>query len=233
MALFPLFIDLNGKKCIFVGGGNVAARKIEALLPFNPEIVVISPETDSRIKEFANEGKLTIISRTYYRGDLAGAFMAVAAASDRRINDEAYNEAVKEGIYINVADSPEKCTFTFPAVVKRDEIVIGISTSGSYPALSKRIRQMVEGVLPEDLGRVAAVLQKFRRKALEEIGDWENRRKFINRALEEALGIEISSTEDDLSGKIQKIFEVYSDEKSNQGGNKGKQTGSGTDQPCD
>ncbi|MGI6776955.1 MAG: precorrin-2 dehydrogenase/sirohydrochlorin ferrochelatase family protein [Acetivibrionales bacterium] len=184
MAVFPLFIDLSGKKCVVVGGGNVAERKIETLLRFNSRVIVISPETSKRINELDMEGRVSVIKDVYTKEYLDGAFLVIAATSDRVLNDRIHYDCTERNIFVNVADNPEKCTFVFPSVVKRGNLVIGISTSGGYPLLSKKVREEIEQILPQNFQDIVEALEEIREKALEKIDDPERRKEFLKSVLD-------------------------------------------------
>ncbi len=162
MAMFPMYVDLKGKQCVIVGGGEVASRKAEILLRFEAVVNVIAPELCSSILELHEQGFLKIQKSTYSQDNIEGAFLVVAATSSTQVNELVYNDAVKSNIPVNVVDDPEKCTFIFPAVVKRGPLTIGISTSGVYPALSKKIRKISEEVFPETYSQMLEMLADFR-----------------------------------------------------------------------
>ncbi len=188
MASFPFFIELKGKKCVVVGGGKVASRKIEILSKFNGDIVVISPEISDEIKVLKDSGKLVHINRCYQSSDIMGAFMVIAATSDTLVNDNVYTDAVNHGILVNVVDDPQRCTFLFPALVKRSDLVIGISTSGSYPTLSKKIRKKVDSMVNSNINEdVMSLLKEFRKKVIHEIEDNSLKAEILDRVIDEVV----------------------------------------------
>jgi len=226
MAVFPLFIDLKARKCVVAGGGKVASRKIQALVEFNAEIIVVSPSVTAYISELGRAGKLLHIQREYFEDDIEGAFLVIAATSDKQVNEKVYQDAVKKGIFVNIADNPEKCTFIFPSIVKRDELVIGISTSGSYPALSKSLRKKIEGLIEGKMNKnITGLLSECRKRAASQISSSDKRKEIINRILDEAVFCDDITDEKQMTEKIEGIFGEYGDEKGNQGWNPGKQTG--------
>ena len=221
MSAFPLFVDLKGRKCVVVGGGRIAARKIETLILFNAEIVVISPVITDKLLKLKNAGSLIHFEKGYSEGDLEGAFLAVAATPDRVLNERIADEAAAKNTFVNVADNPERCTFIFPSIVKKNDLVIGITTSGSYPAMSKRIRERI-GELLENLDEdVMKLLRECRQRASAEIRNEEIRTKLLNRILEEAV---FCKKESNRLQTVERIFcEVLKDEKTDQDRNEGKQ----------
>lgn len=213
MPFFPLFVDIKDKNCIFIGGGKVAARKIETLVEFGARIRVISPDAVETITKLNMENKLEYIKREYRDGDIEGAFLVFAATSDRDLNERVYQEAVRRNIFVNVADSPKECTFVFPSIISRHELVIGISTSGSYPALSKKIRMKIDEMLPQSTGDWFGVLKEYRKKAAEKIKDEEKRKRFLNELLD--MVIDSQDNRSDIEYKIKGLFEVYKNEEEN------------------
>lgn len=210
MSVFPLFIDLKNKKCVIIGGGKVATRKVETLIQFEAEIIVVSPEVSEQLQRQIEKGILKHVGRGYCETDIEGAFLVVASTSDRVVNEKIYYDALKQGIFVNVADSPDKCTFIFPSVVKRNDLVVGISTSGSYPVLSKYIRKKIDNMLPENFQEnVTEVIKKCRERALLEIENDDKRKEILNRILDEAVFAEKVTNIEELSEKIDIIFGEY------------------------
>lgn len=208
MAVFPLFVDLKGRKCIIVGGGKVAERKTETLLEFNTEIIIISPVVTERIQQLNKDNRLVVIEKNYSQEDLENAFIVVAATNDSKVNEKIYNDAVKNNIFVNVADSKERCTFVFPSIVKRDELVVGVSSSGNYPALSKKIREKIDSVIPRELGNMVKILKAFRTR-VKLLPDTDKRRELLNRIADEIVFNDEVETENQLENKLNNIFEEY------------------------
>lgn len=185
MAVFPLFTDLKDKRCVIVGGGPVACRKIEILLRFEAGIVVVAPEIHSSVIALAENHNIQIF-RTPYEGHfIDNAFLVVAATSDEGVNENVYIDAIKRNIPVNVVDDPEKCTFIFPSVIKRGALTIGISTSGVYPALSKRIRKITEDIFSEEYTGILDLLADFRLKVRKSSLEQPEREKLLGSVLDE------------------------------------------------
>lgn len=212
MALFPLFIDISGRKCVCIGGGNVAARKVQVLLEFDAHITVISPKTCKQLVELSSSGSVRIVEREYRTEDLEGAYLVIAATQDRGTNKQVHDDAVKRNILVNVADSPEECSFKFPSIVRREDLVIGITTSGSYPAFAKSARERIENLFPGYYGDALRLLKKFRNKVLHGISDPDKRRKVMEEMLKEVFQWGDNLTEELLSDKLNSIYEVYENE---------------------
>ncbi len=185
MAMFPMYVDLKGKQCLIVGGGEVAYRKAEILLRFDADITIVAPELCSSIIELNEQEKIIIHRRTYTENDIRGAYLVVAATSSTEVNELVYNDAVKNNIPVNVVDDPEKCKFIFPSVVKRGPLTIGISTSGAYPALSKKIRKISEEIFPETYSEIVEMLADFRSRVRKNSLTQPEKEKELRNVLEE------------------------------------------------
>ena len=162
MPYFPMFVNLEGKRVVVVGGGKVASRKVEKLLPFEPRIRVIAPKITHYIHSLAKEGKIELLKRRVRLKDLRDAFMVIVAVDDLRLQKKIYGFCVKMGIHCNAVDSPDFCTFLFPALVVRGNLVIGVSTSGKAPALSAGIRELIEKELPQNIEDLLSELEGLR-----------------------------------------------------------------------
>jgi len=185
MAVFPLFVELKEKKCVVVGGGGVALRKLEILLQFGANPIIVAPEMSSSIEELGCQGKISITKKEYSRQYIDGAFLVIAAASEREVNENVFRDAQQSNIPVNVADDPGKCTFIFPSVVKRGDLVIGISTSGKYPALSKKIRKTIEEVFPDEYSGILNLLADFRYKVRKGVANREQRERILRCVIDE------------------------------------------------
>jgi siroheme synthase, N-terminal domain len=163
MPVFPLFVELKGKRCVIVGGGKIASRKVEILLRFEAQLIIIAPEISNYILQLEESGKITIIRREYSEEDMTEASLVIAATSSKAVNERVYRDAVCRNIPVNVVDDPELCTFIFPSVVKRGALTIGISTSGEYPALSKKIRKITEAAFDEGYSEILELLADYRK----------------------------------------------------------------------
>lgn len=138
-AYFPMFVSLAGKKVLIVGGGRVAARRVETLLEFSCDITVVAPQAEERIVRWQEEGRLTWERRTFHPKDVSGAFFVIAAADDRAVNDSVAACCRAEQIIVNHAGDKAQCDFYFPGIVKKEQVVIGVTASGSDHGLVKKI----------------------------------------------------------------------------------------------
>jgi precorrin-2 dehydrogenase/sirohydrochlorin ferrochelatase len=173
MSLFPIFLKLAARPCVVVGAGNIAESKIESLLVAEARVTVIAPEALPRVREFAESGQLTWHQREYRHGDVAGAFLVVAATATAAVNRAVYAEATAADILCNAVDDPPFCDYYFPSVVRRGELQIAISTAGESPALAQRLRKEINAQLPLDTGEWLMELGRLRREvtAVEPVGE--------------------------------------------------------------
>jgi precorrin-2 dehydrogenase/sirohydrochlorin ferrochelatase len=160
---YPIcLIDLEKQRCVVIGGGKVAARKIAGLVLAGARVEVISPEIDPEIIEFASAGQALLKHRGYLPGDLQSAFLVIAATDDPGINQAVWEEARRCGALINVVDDPQHSNFIVPALVRRGELAIAITTGGSSPALARRMREQLEEQIGPEYGELAAILSELR-----------------------------------------------------------------------
>ncbi|HLM77194.1 MAG TPA: bifunctional precorrin-2 dehydrogenase/sirohydrochlorin ferrochelatase [Rubrobacteraceae bacterium] len=166
--LYPIFLDLEGKRCVVVGGGEVANRKARKLLQARAKVVVVSPEVKPELASMAAE----VRRRPYREGDLEGAFLVFAATDAREVNAVVAREARERGIPINVADKPSEGNFALPSVLRRGQLQVAVSTGGASPALARKIRQELEDAFGSEWAGVVESVRRARRdgrKAEEEL----------------------------------------------------------------
>ena len=151
--LYPIFARLEGLKIVVVGGGRVAQRKVESLLESGAEILVISPELTADLTKRFEQGEIKVLQRPYNKGDLADAWLVIAATGNKTIDEAISTEAKDNRILCNVVDDTQLCSFQVPSLLSQGNLQIAVSTGGASPALAKRIREKLEeefGVYYED-----------------------------------------------------------------------------------
>lgn len=141
---YPIFFNTQGKKCVVIGGGNVALRKIKSLLECRADITVISPKPRPEISKLSEERTIRLIERDYKASDLKDAVIAVVCTDTKKVNRKAADEARKAGALVNVADDPQRSDFIIPSFFRRGSLTLAVSTSGVSPALAKKIRAKLE-----------------------------------------------------------------------------------------
>ena len=161
---YPVFLDLKARPCVIVGGGEVAEHKAEGLLQCQARVTVISPEVTPGIRRRSDSGELQWLAREYAEGDLQGVFLAIAATDQPDVNKGVFEEAAKERVILNVVDNTPLCTFIAPAVVRRGDITVALSTGGASPALARKMREALEGSDLMEYAHVAGVLSQARKE---------------------------------------------------------------------
>ncbi|MGQ9629024.1 MAG: precorrin-2 dehydrogenase/sirohydrochlorin ferrochelatase family protein [bacterium] len=165
---YPAHLNLEGRLCAVVGGGRVAERKVRSLVDCGAKVVAISPKITPGIAELVKSGIIRHIDRAYREGDLRGAFLAIGATDDPQTNEAVAREARERGALANVVDAPALCDFIAPAVVRRGDLVIGISTGGKSPALARKIREELEEAFGPEYGIFLDILGEMRPEVMEE-----------------------------------------------------------------
>lgn len=184
---YPIFLDLENRHCVVIGGGVIAERKVRALLSAGAFVRLISPTCTKSISCLHAKGRIELLSRRYAEGDLKGASLVFAATGSDAVNSKVREEALRLGIPLNVADNPQLCDFIVPSIVKRDPILIAISTSGVLPMLSKKLRQEIGEKLPADYVKYARLVGAFRKFLLENVTDNRRRREIMKRLGQEPV----------------------------------------------
>jgi precorrin-2 dehydrogenase / sirohydrochlorin ferrochelatase len=141
---FPMFLKLEGRQVLVVGAGKVGEAKIGGLFDTGARIRVVALDATAAVRGWAAEGRIELELRAFSAEDLAGAFLAVVASSSRGLNEQIYAEAQRLGVLCNVVDVPDLCDFYYPAVVRRGDLQIAVSTAGQSPSLAQKIRQQLE-----------------------------------------------------------------------------------------
>jgi len=139
-----MFVKLAGRRCLVVGAGKVGEPKIGALIDTGARIRVVAIEASPAVREWARDGKIELEPRPFSAEDLDGIFLTVVATASSRLNESIYREAQRRGVLCNVVDVPEYCDFFYPAVVRRGDLQIAISTAGQSPSLAQKLRQQLE-----------------------------------------------------------------------------------------
>src|SRR4051812_39396117 len=176
-------LDLRARDCLVVGGGRVATEKVHGLLECEARVTVVAPRVDDELRRLP----VRIERRAFGRADVDGRLLVVAATNDRLVNAAVSRAAAERATLCNVADDPELCSFILPAIVRRDPIVVGVSTGGASPALAQRIRSDIAGLVGPEHAELARRLRALRPWAKQELPTYEARRQFFESLVAEAL----------------------------------------------
>ncbi len=177
---FMAAIDLTGRRCAVIGGGEVALEKIQGLLVCNACVRVVAPALIAEIEELVHGGAIEHVEREFEPGDLDGCFLAVAATSDTDTNISVYEHADRKAMLVNVADVPPLCNFILPAVMRRPPIAIAISTAGASPALAKRLKKELEESFGAPWAQLATLLSEVRGWAKSTLPTYQDRKRFFD-----------------------------------------------------
>jgi len=160
---YPIFLNLQGKKCVVVGGGEVAFRKVERLLESGADVTVVSPTFDPRLAQLAKRKTIHPIQRNYRSGDLKGAAIVIAATDIKGTNHKVAEEARKVKALVNVVDDPEPSDFIVPSFFRKGDLTVAVSTGGQSPALARKVRTRLEKTLGEDYAMLVPLIGGVRR----------------------------------------------------------------------
>src|SRR5271165_2575227 len=180
-SLFPIFLKLEGKACLVVGGGVVAEGKIAGLLRSGARVTVVSPDLTVALAGYAHSSAIHWKQRNFEVGDLDGVFLVVAATSSFEANAFIYYEADRRGILCNAVDQPQQCHFYYPAVVDRGPLQIAISTAGLSPSLAQRLRKELEIEFGPEYERWVEWLGRVRSALMGKGSNYESRRLILGR----------------------------------------------------
>lgn len=187
MRYYPVLLDLAGRPCVVVGGGAVAEGKVPSLVAAGARVTVIAPALTAALAAQHRAGRFTHLAREYRPGDLAGAFLVIGAAGDPAVNRAVHAEATGRGALINVVDDPPHCGFILPSVLRRGDLVVAVSTSGSAPALAVRLRERLERELGVEYARFLELARALRAPLAAAYPDFEERKRLWYRLVDSDL----------------------------------------------
>lgn len=194
-SLFPMFLKLKGRQCLVVGAGKIGEPKIGGLLETSARIRVVALDASPAVREWARAGKIELELRAFSAEDLDGAFLAAVATNSRSLNERVYHAAQRRGVLCNVVDVPDLCDFFYPAIVRRGDLQIAVSTSGQSPSLAQKIRQQLEKQFGPGYGAWVAKLGETRKLILASDLDKERKLDLLHSlASREALEAALAET---------------------------------------
>ncbi|SDY77718.1 hydroxymethylbilane synthase [Tindallia californiensis] len=197
---FPMMMQLNKKKCVVIGGGIVAERKVTALLESKAEVTVISPEITEKIQKSYEKGSLKWEKRGYRSGDFDKIPFAFIAVGDENVNKRCRQEANKTNTLLNIADQPDQCDFMLPAVLRQGDLLLTVCTSGKSPMLAKKIKQDLMQTYGKSYSIVLDTLGEIRQDAFLQIANQKNRQEIFRQLIydgmvEKALTLPVQEVE--------------------------------------
>ncbi len=215
MKLYPIFLNIENRHIVVIGGGEVALRKIRDLLSRNARITAIAPDFQGDIHRLIEEypNALTLIEREYREGDLESAALVFSATDDTETNRKVFIEAERRNILINAVDDPPHCSFYIPSWMQRGDLMIAISTGGASPSMSARLRRELEQHLPDNIEKILEVLRAAREVLKSESAfsslSFSDRGDLLKRIVNDDDLLEglLSSSDTDLSAFLHKLIQ--------------------------
>ncbi len=205
-SFYPIFLDIKNKKCLVVGGGSVAMRKVKSLLKFAARVTVVAPQILPEIENISANKNLTIIKACFEPSHMENAVLAIGSANSKEVNQTVYNEAEKRKIPVNIVDQPELCTFMVPSLVRRGDLSIAISTSGKSPAVAKAVRKRLEDEFGNEWGEYLEIMGHARKIAFETEPEQKKREEMFNEIVKTDLLEMIRAGNSD--GARRKVMEI-------------------------
>lgn len=212
MAYFPFYIDISDKFCLVVGGGQVAFRKIQKLMPFGLKIKVVAPEINDDI---LNLSGIEIVVRKFQADDLNGMFMVVSATDDEAVNSLVFNLCKERNILVNTVDDKDKCSFIFPAIIKQNDITVGISTNGKSPLCARFLRENIENMLDDRYLEIADILGAYRKLIKQEFKTELQRKNVLEVLLNMCVNNEKIPSEEQIEDMIKEMKNGYENQNRN------------------
>lgn len=197
MDLLPIFINIRDKKCVVVGGGEVAFRKATLLLRAGADLHIIAAAVSDELRELCSAHDCTITTRNFEEADLADAILVVAATDDIETNERVSVISSALNIPVNVVDQPHLCTFIMPSIVDRSPIVVAISSGGASPILTRKLKELNETMIPGRIDKLAELLRSYRGRVKNEIEDFSERVRFWENVLDSEIPEMVYNGQDD------------------------------------
>lgn len=207
---YPIYLDIDNKNCVVIGGGNVAYRKACGLKESGGSVTVISPEF---CEDFLSEKNITLKKKKYEESDISQAVIVIASTDNESVNKQVYIDATKINIPVNIVDQPELCSFIVPSIIKSGDLRISISTSGTSPALAKNIRKSLQNQFGQEYADLTELLSRMRQIALSTIKN-DKKRKNVLTSFAENEYLEMIKQEGKkvVEEKMRKIISEISNE---------------------
>jgi precorrin-2 dehydrogenase / sirohydrochlorin ferrochelatase len=201
-SFYPILVDLQGKKALVVGGGEVAQRKIGTLLHYGAFVQVVARELTAELEQLRSGKRIMFLGREFSEAYLEGAFLVIAATDDAFLNRRVSQEAQKKGLLVNAVDQPADCNFIVPSVLTRGDLLIAVSTSGKSPAFARKVRVELERHFGEEYGFFLTLMGNLRKEIMRlGLSQEENKRAFEELVYSDLLQA-IREKEWDLASQI-------------------------------
>ncbi len=173
---YPIYIQLHEQPCVVIGGGKIAEGKVEGLLAAGAKVTIVSPDLTPRLHALVEQSQVTYIARTYQPGDLTGAFMVICATDQTEVNHQVWQEASANRQLVNVVDDTPRCNFIAPAILRKGDLTIAISTGGKAPALAVRLKESLQNQIGPEYERFLELSGQLREPLAHQVPDFETRK---------------------------------------------------------
>ena len=208
---YPVSLDLKAERCVIIGGGKVAERKVTSLVNAKAIITVVSPDLTKSLRQMVKRKKIKYINDYFDKRYLDKAFLVIGATNNAKINHYVFEAAAKENKLVNVVDSPDKCNFLIPSVMKQGDLLISISTGGKSPALAKKIRKQLENQFGKAYRDFLSLMGALRHKVLAQFPDSKYRNKIFQAMVDsELLDLLEKGQKQKAKKKAEKIINLFS-----------------------
>jgi len=187
MRYYPVGLDIKGRACLVVGGGQVGTRKVKTLLQCGAAVTVVSPRATQTLADLAGQGRITWKKRAYRASDQQGAFLVIGATDEEALNHAVFEHAERAGRLCNIADQPERCNFVLPSIVRQGDLTIAISTAGKSPAFAKFMRRKMQEQFGPEYGTFLNLMGAIRRNLLAETHAPEAHKPIFEELIEREL----------------------------------------------
>jgi uroporphyrin-III C-methyltransferase/precorrin-2 dehydrogenase/sirohydrochlorin ferrochelatase len=184
MDYFPVFLKVDGRPCLVVGGGKVAARKVTLLRRAGGRVTVVAPRICDELQALSENESVTLVGREFVPEDIDGKVLVIAATNDTAVNQSVSGLAGSQGIPVNVVDNPDLCSFIVPSIVDRSPVQVAVSTGGASPVLARLLRARLESFIPAAYGRLAQLVDEYRQRVKQRFTDPDQRRYFWESVLQ-------------------------------------------------
>jgi siroheme synthase-like protein len=159
---YPVNLLVSGRRCVVVGAGRVAARKVDGLLAAGADVHVVAPRLHAEVQAWRDEGRVTVAERAFEPADLDGAWLATAATDDPAANHAVFEAGEARGVWVNAADDPDNCSFTLMSVIRRGDLVVTVGTGGRSPALAAWLKELINAELGPEYETLVELLSDAR-----------------------------------------------------------------------
>lgn len=207
MKYYPVNLNISHRACLVVGGGPVAFRKARMLAECGADVTVVSMDFCDEFQKFSNISSISLVQRKYFLSDLDGKFLVIGATDDEALNRRISEDAGKKNMLCNIADVPEICNFILPSVIRQEDLVIAVSTSGKSPAFAKKLRKDLEKSFGDEYARFLDLMGGIRQKLLSTAHSPETHKHLFEKLIHSGLlGMIRNNQKDDINRLIHEIL---------------------------